>query len=83
MQNSTVYKQARYKQKPKHTVYMYGKADNTPIEKELADFKEQYPKEGNVKPVNENWEHFKKKLASIIDKNVPKRWWEQKEAYCT
>ena len=59
--------------KPKCTVYMYGKADNTAIEKELTDFKELYLKEANEKPVNENWEQFKKKIASIILKNVPKK----------
>ena len=40
---------------------MYGKADNIVTEKELTDFKEQYLKEANEKPVNENWEQFKKK----------------------
>ena len=59
--------------KPKHTVYMYGKAENTAIEKELTDFKELYLKGSNEKPVNENWEQFKKKLTSIIDKNIPKK----------
>ena len=63
-------------QKP--TVYMHGKVDNTAIEKELTDFKELYLKEANEKPVNENWEQFKKKLASIIDKIYQKRQWEQK-----
>ena len=52
---------------------MYGKADNTTIKKELTDFKEQYLEEANEKPVNENWEQFKKKLAPIIDKSVPKK----------
>ena len=59
--------------KTKHTVYMYGKADNNAIEKELTDFKELYLKEANEKPANENWEQFKKKLVSIIGKNVPKK----------
>ena len=49
--------------KPKCTVYMYGKADNTAIEKELTDFKEQYLKEANEKPINENWEQFQKKTS--------------------
>ena len=52
---------------------MYGKADNTAIGKELTDFNELYLREANEKPVNENWEQFKKKLASLIDKNVPKK----------
>ena len=56
----------------KHTVYMYGKAGNTAIEKELTDSKEQYLKKANEKPVNEKWEQVKKKLASIIDKHVSK-----------
>ena len=34
---------------------MYGKADNTAIEKKLTDFIEQYLKEANEKPFNENW----------------------------
>ena len=46
--------------KPKHTVYMYGKAENTAIEKGLTDFKELYLKEANEKPVNEILEQFKK-----------------------
>ena len=69
--------------KPKHTVYLYGKADNTTIEKELTDFKEQYLEEANEKPVNENREQFKKKLASIIEKMYQKRQWQQKETYHT
>ena len=49
--------------KPKHTVYMYGKADNAAIEKDLTDFEEHYLEEANEKLVNENWEQFKKKTS--------------------
>ena len=63
--------QARINKKPPRTIYLYDKANNEQLRKELRDhyrtFKETYTK----RTVDENWNSFKNTLDQTMSKNIP------------
>ena len=66
--------QIRLHQKPPRSVYAFSKGNMNGIKSDLKEYNETFEKQTTYsQDVNKNWETFKTKLMSTVDKHIPKK----------